>query len=201
MSWPALIASIVLTLLLVAPFQWFMGAGRATFVVRQPDAGALWGQLSFLSGIGVLAWTGLFGGLAIHAATLGALALMATSVALYEWARRTVGPQRLHVGLSGRVPAAVLEDGPYRWLRHPFYLSYLLAFGAVALALRSRTGTGVALANAALFAGMALHDEASLARSPLAPAYAAYRRRVGVLLLLPRRARAGHATPPPPSPS
>ena len=189
MSWPALIVSIVLTLLLVAPFQWFMGAGRATFVVRQPDAGALWGQLSFLSGIGVLAWTGLFGGLAIDAGTLGALALMAAAVALYEWARRTVGPQRLHVGLSGRVPGAVMEDGPYRWLRHPFYLAYLLAFGALALAMRSRPGTVDALANGGLFVGMALHDEAALARSPLADAYAAYRRRVGLLLLLPRRAR------------
>lgn len=190
MSWPALIASIVLTLLLAAPFQWFLGAGRDTFVVRQPSQGALWGQVSFLSGIAALAWTGLFGGFAIEAGTLGALALAASSVALYEWARRTVGRQRLHVGLSGRVPAQLVEGGPYRWLRHPFYLSYLIAFGAVALALRSFAGTAVALANTALFVGMALHDEASLARSPLAADYAAYRGRVGLLLLLPRRARA-----------
>ena len=189
MSWPALIASIVLTLLLAAPFQWFIGAGRDTFVMRQPSQGALWGQVSFISGIAVIAWTGLFGGLAIDTGTLAALVLAAGAVALYEWARRTVGRQRLHVGLSGRVPDALVEDGPYRWLRHPFYLSYLLAFGAAALALRSLAGSLVALANVALFAGMALHDEASLARSPLASAYAAYRRRVGLLLLLPRRTR------------
>ena len=46
----------------------------------------------------------------------------------------------------------------------------------------------VVLADVALFTGMALHDEAARARSPLAAAYAADRRRVGVLLL-PRRAR------------
>jgi steroid 5-alpha reductase family enzyme len=189
MTWPALIISIVLTLLLASPFQWFLGAGRDTFIVRQPSQGALWGQWSFLSGIAVVAWTGLFGGLAIDPGTLGALALAAASLALYEWARRTVGPQRLHVGLSGRVPAQVVEAGPYRWLRHPFYLAYLLAFAAAALALRSRAGAAVALANTGLFVAMALHDEASLARSPLAPAYAAYRRRVGLLLLFPRRAR------------
>ena len=191
MSWSALITSIVLTLLLASPFQWFMGAGRDTFVMTQPSQGALWGQVSFLSGIAALAWTGLFGGLAIDAGTLGGLALMAASVTLYEWARRSAGRQRLHIGLSGRVPDAVLEAGPYRWLRHPFYLAYMLAFGAVALVLRSRTGAIVALANVALFAGMALHDEASLARSALAAPYAAYRRRVGVLLVLPRRAREG----------
>ena len=50
--------------------------------------------------------------------------------------------------------------------------------------MRSRLGTGVALANTALFIVMALHDERTLARSPLAGAYAAYRGRVGMLLLL-----------------
>ena len=56
--------------------------------------------------------------------------------------------------------------------------------------MRSRLGIGVALANLVLFVVMALHDERGLAHSPLAADYAAYRRRVGVLLLLPRRARA-----------
>ena len=87
------------------------------------------------------------------------------------------------------MPGAVLETGPYRHLRHPFYLSYLIAFAAEALAMRSRLGTAVLAANVALFVVMALHDEATLARSPLAEAYADYRRRVGVLLMLPRRAR------------
>ncbi len=187
MSWPALITSIVLTILLASPFQWFLGAGARTFIRREPSPGAAWGQTSFLSGIMAVAWVGLFGGLSPDLGTLGALALAAAAVALYEWARRTAGEKYLPIGLSDRVPAAVLERGPYRRMRHPFYLSYLLAFAAVALALRSRLGVGVALANAALFIVMALHDERTLARSALAGDYAAYRRRVGVALLLPWR--------------
>ena len=189
MSWSALITSIVLTILLAAPFQWFIGAGKDTFIRREPSPGSAWGVASFVSGIMAIAWVGLFGGLAIDAATLGALALATASVALYEWTRRTVGAQHFYVGLTECVPAAVVEAGPYRHLRHPFYLGYLLAFAAVALAMRSRLGSAVALANWALFVVMALHDERTLARSPLAGAYAAYRRRVGVLLLLPSRAR------------
>ncbi len=189
MSWPALIASIVLTVLLAAPFQWFLGAGARTFIRREPSPGAAWGQASFLSGIAAVAWVGLFGGLALDAAVGVALLLAVASVALYEWARHTAGPQTLFIGLSGQIPAALLESGPYRWLRHPFYLSYLVAFGAVAVALHSHLGSAVALANTVLFVVMALHDEHSLARSPLADAYAAYRCRVGVLLLLPRRVR------------
>jgi protein-S-isoprenylcysteine O-methyltransferase Ste14 len=190
MSWSALITSIVLTILLASPFQWFLGAGKDTFIRREPSPGAAWGQASFASGIMAVAWVGLFGGLSLGIATIGALGLAAASVALYEWARRTVGPQRLAIGLSGQAPAAVVEAGPYRHFRHPFYLSYLLAFAAVALAMRSRLGVAVALANIVLFVVMALHDERGLARSPLAADYAAYRRRVGILLLLPRRARA-----------
>ena len=189
MSWLALIASIALTILLASPFQWFMGAGKNTFIRRETSSGSVWGEASFTSGIMAIAWVGLFGGLSLDIATAGALALASVSVALYEWTRRTVGPQHLFIGLSGQVPAAVLETGPYRHLRHPFYLSYLLAFVAMALAMRSWLGTGVLAANVVLFIAMALHDEATLARSPLAGAYAAYRRRVGVLLLLPRRAR------------
>ena len=56
-----------------------------------------------------IAWVGLFGGLAIDAATLGALALATVSVALYEWARRTVGAQHFYIGLTERVPAALVE--------------------------------------------------------------------------------------------
>ena len=185
MTWTALITSIVLTVLLASPFQWFLGAGNDTFIRRDPSPGAVWGSWSFLSGIAAIAWVGLLGGLPLDAASVSALALAVASVTLYEWARRTVGRKHLHIGLTDRVPDAVIEAGPYRDLRHPFYLSYLVAFAAVALAMRSRLGTGVLLANTALFVVMALHDERVLARSPLAGAYADYRRRVGVLLLLP----------------
>lgn len=191
MTWPALITSIVLTILLASPFQWFMGAGAKTFIRRGPSPGSAWGSASFASGIMAIAWVGLFGGLAIDAGTLAALALAlaAAAVMLDEWARRTVGARQLYIGLTDRVPGAVLETGPYRRLRHPFYLSYPLAFGAVALATRSRLGVGVWVANAGLFIAMALHDERTLANSPLAGDHAAYRRRVGFALLLPWRAR------------
>ena len=84
MSWPALLTSIVLTILLASPFHWFLGAGKDTFIRREPSPGAAWGQASFASGIMTIAWVGLFGGLSLDVATLAALALAAASVALYE---------------------------------------------------------------------------------------------------------------------
>ena len=198
MSWPALLGSVALTILLAAPFQWFMGAGKATFIRREPSPGAAWGQASFVSGIYAVAWDGLFGGLALDAWTAAALLVAASAVGLHEWARRTAGRQRLFMGFDSRASSTLLGTGPYRWLRHPIYLSYLIAFAAVGVATRSRLGCAVALANGVLFVVMALHDERMLARSPLAEAYADYRRRTGRLLLLPwhaRTAKNDRATP------
>ena len=65
--------------------------------------------------------------------------------------------------------------------------------GAVARAMRSRLGAAMLALNTLLFVAMALHDEASRARSPLADAHAAYSRRIGLLPFLPWRARPGSA--------
>jgi len=56
------------------------------------------------------------------------------SVVLYEWTRRTVVDRNFYVGLAGEVPGAVCDAGPYRYVRHPFYLSYIVAFVGVAVA-------------------------------------------------------------------
>ena len=78
---------------------------------------------------------------------------------LYEWTRRTVVDRNFYVGLSGEVPPAVCETGPYRYVRHPFYLSYMIAFFGMAVAFPSWVTAVVSLANMALFIYMAMDDE------------------------------------------
>ena len=60
---------------------------------------------------------------------------LALSVALYEWARQTIWGRRFGLGWGDHVPEALCASGPYRYIRHPIYLSYLLAFLAVLIAL------------------------------------------------------------------
>jgi protein-S-isoprenylcysteine O-methyltransferase Ste14 len=188
---PSVLLSIVLCLVLVAPFQWFTVAGAKTFKRAQlRDAGATWGQLSFLSGTVVILWTGLFHILPWERALPGALiAILAMS--LYEWTRRTVFGRSFYVGLAGEVPDEVCKSGPYRYLRHPFYVSYLLAFVGMIVALPTLIAAVVFALNVLLFVYMALDDERTLARSPLAAAYNAYKARTGIFLLLPRRGTQG----------
>jgi protein-S-isoprenylcysteine O-methyltransferase Ste14 len=185
----SVVLSFVLCLVLVAPFQWFTVVGAKTFRREQMhDAGAALGGLAFVSGTMVILATGLFHILPLEHALPGAL-LAVLSIALYEWTRRTVRGRSFYIGLAGEVSDGVCDEGPYRYLRHPFYLSYLVAFAGMAIAVPTVVAAVVFALNVVLFVYMARDDERTLARSPLAAAYGAYKARTGVLLLLPRRVR------------
>jgi protein-S-isoprenylcysteine O-methyltransferase Ste14 len=92
--------------------------------------------------------------------------------------RRTVVDRHFYVGLAGEVPPAVCDAGPYRYVRHPFYLSYVVAFVAVAVAFPSFIVSGVCQLNFGLFMYMALDDERVLLASAMAVDYECYRVRV-----------------------
>lgn len=132
----------------------FLGGAIATF------------YLAFLTPIAL--WNGL-----------AAFVLLGGSVALYEWARRTVRNRGFHIAWTGDVPDALCADGPYARIRHPLYLSYILTFLALPVAMPSPAALAVFVLGAALFAHAAISDERSLAESPLRDAYARYRQSTG----------------------
>ena len=164
------------------PFPYFMTGGANIFTVpKLRDNGATLGQISFISGMLCVLFMGLFYGLALPLALCGAI-LASCSVKLYEWSRRAVVDRHFYIGLAGEVPPAVCEAGPYRYVRHPFYLSYMVAFLGVAVAFPSPIVAGVCLINIGLFVYMAIDDERTLLGSAIAADYQAYRGRVGMLL-------------------
>jgi protein-S-isoprenylcysteine O-methyltransferase Ste14 len=179
---------LVLVLGFVALFGYFMSAGARTFGHDETDVNAaFWAQFSFLftGAIGtpllsfrqpVHLWNGV-----------AAVLLLAASLALYEWARRTVRARGFQIAWSGRVPDAVCEEGPYARVRHPVYASYLLAFLAVPVAFPRLATVAVFAVNLALYLHAARSDERSLAQSPLADEYAAYRQRTGMFVPRLRR--------------
>jgi protein-S-isoprenylcysteine O-methyltransferase Ste14 len=173
---------LALVFWMLIPFPYFMTAGANTFTVPTfLDNGAMLGELSFVSGMLCVLFMGLFHGLLLPPALCGAV-LALGSVTLYEWTRRTVVDRNFYVGLAGQVPPAVCEIGPYRYVRHPFYLSYMVAFMGVALAFPSMIVAGVCLINVGLFVYMALDDERVLLASPLDADYRSYKIRVGMFL-------------------
>jgi protein-S-isoprenylcysteine O-methyltransferase Ste14 len=171
------------------PFPYFMSAGANIFTVpKLRDNGAMLGQLSFISGMLCVLFMGLFYGLLVPAALCGAI-LALGAVMFYEWSRRTVVDRNFFVALADEVPPAVCDSGPYRYVRHPFYLSYMLAFVAVAVAFPSLIVSGVCVLNIGLFVYMAFDDERVLLQSPLALAYKDYQMRAGMFVPKLRRDR------------
>ncbi len=178
------IPQAVYLFLLGGVFLHFLIAGGKTFHVANPDLepGAWISQLLFVFGGTVATW---FVGLRhpIHLLN-GIIAgvMMTGSVALYEWARHTIRGRRFGIALDERVPEAVCEEGPYRFVRHPIYLGYVLAYLAVLAAIPHWLTAAIFLISAALFAYSAFDDERKLAASALAADYAAYRERTGMFL-------------------
>jgi len=66
------------------------------------------------------------------AAAPGLLALEAAGGFLGVWAVLTMRIDRVHVAPDVRPGAELVSHGPYRWIRHPMYLSLLLVGLALA---------------------------------------------------------------------
>jgi protein-S-isoprenylcysteine O-methyltransferase Ste14 len=88
-------------------------------------------------------------------------------------------------------PRFVHASGPYRYVRHPFYASYLLAYGATALLLPGLTTLGLLGAMTVYYAWAAAREERKFAASGVAAEYQDYRRRTG--RFVPRRRAAQQA--------
>jgi protein-S-isoprenylcysteine O-methyltransferase Ste14 len=176
------VGQLILLFFLGGVFLHFLLAAARTFTRSglSDERGASYAELSFVFGGTVTVWfLGLYQ--PIHPANgIIATVVLLASISLYEWARHTIWLRRFHVGWSGFVPEELCDAGPYRFVRHPIYASYLLAFLAAAIALpHLLTGTILA-ANVLLLVHGARDDERSIAASPLAGKYAAYRKRTGM---------------------
>jgi protein-S-isoprenylcysteine O-methyltransferase Ste14 len=124
---------------------------------------------------------GLYYGLVLPLVLCGCFFALC-SVMLYEWSRRTVVDRNFYIALAGEVPPAVCDVGPYRYVRHPFNLSYMVAFVGVAVAFPSLIVAGVCALNIGLFVHMAIDDERVLLASTIGADYRTYKERVGMFL-------------------
>jgi protein-S-isoprenylcysteine O-methyltransferase Ste14 len=156
----------------------FLWAGGRTFVVKPMEVGTAIAQASFVGGALVVTLTGTYHRINPYLGAAATVTLLC-SLALYEWARRTVRGRRFRVAFNGEVPDSVCENGPYRYIRHPFYLSYMLTFAAAAIALPTIPTSALLVANVAVFVCAAVSDERAIAHSKIGSDYAAYRARVG----------------------
>lgn len=164
------------------PFGSFVWGMVRSF--RQPAGKTAEAALVSLTGAGCLAW---------HAATLASCSpswwqglsgflMYAGATTLFWSAVNACGAQPFTAIGQPDEPKRLVQHGPYRHIRHPFYTSYMIAW----------TAGWVTSGNAWLLVSVACmgvayvrgvrQEEAKFARSALACAYAAYRRRAGMFL-------------------
>ena len=66
-----------------------------------------------------------------------AIGLFGYAFYILFWAVRANSQRRLSFAFSREVPAQINRDGPYGFIRHPFYPSYCAAWIATGLAARN----------------------------------------------------------------
>ena len=111
-----------------------------------------------------------------------ALTLLITAQALFWSAVRAHGKNRPSGAFALDPPTTVTVRGPYRFVRHPFYLAYVLGFAAGAVLTEALWALTVPVWMSFVYAVAARQEEELILGSSLATAYREYMERVGGLL-------------------
>lgn len=138
----------------------------------------------------ILTPTGTFGTLltyykqaSFHGFPRLGLMLYAMSLVLFWWAIVTTHAKReLSIAFSSDLPCSLIETGPYRWVRHPFYASYLLFWLAGFVITGAWWLAVILIVMMCLYCQAAATEENKFARSALAKEYAAYTARTWMFI-------------------
>lgn len=112
---------------------------------------------------------------------------LAAGVALLEWSRRSI--EGLFFSFIGNrdTPHFVFQEGPYFYVRHPFYTSYLLMQLAVVIMVPNIVTFATIIVTFVLLWQTAAFEERKFDVSSLAVEYRAYASRTGRLFPRIRR--------------
>lgn len=118
-------------------------------------------------------------------AQLAGILIELGSLVLFWAAIRASRAARLRFAFDDHPPHSLVTMGPYNYVRHPFYTSYLLFWIGWAMATWSLWSILPLIIITILYVKAAKFEERLFATTPLAEDYAAYRERAG--LFWPRR--------------
>lgn len=116
--------------------------------------------------------------------------LFALGLALTVWGKVTLGPNFV-AGSALKVEHALVAEGPYAWIRHPIYAGMLImcATTGVLSGMWLVLALGAGLAPACY--GLRIWLDERLLQTGFGPTYAAYARRVPMLVPRVRSAKQG----------
>jgi protein-S-isoprenylcysteine O-methyltransferase Ste14 len=112
---------------------------------------------------------------------IAALGFFMASNALFFWTVATTRSQRPRLAFDPEPPGFLLQVGPYRYIRHPFYASYLLFWLGCAVATLHPLGFAILIVMIAYVLVAAFREERSFDGTPFAADYRRYRQTAGLL--------------------
>lgn len=112
-------------------------------------------------------------------AQLVGIGLMAASYGLFWAAIQASRSATLLLAFDPGNPQSFVSTGPYRYVRHPFYVSYTIFWGGWAIASWSIWALLPLVFMVGLYVGAARDEERKFALTGMATAYQDYRRRTG----------------------
>lgn len=108
--------------------------------------------------------------------------LCLASLALFVWTVRTTRTAGFALAFSGAQPPTVLMSGPFRYVRHPFYASYLVFWLATCIATMSSLSWTGFIALVTCYVMAAREEERIMSCGRLAAEYRRYVSRTGMFL-------------------
>lgn len=170
MSHPAYATITVLAISGVC-FGSFAWAIKTHFVMseRMPSGMLVISVASFL-GMGTFLVTGIL----FPNTSWIPLPILLTSLGIFIWAVLETRKDRLTVAFSEDRPGHLITRGPYRFVRHPFYLSYMLFWLAGAMATSSLLPWLVFVLMAGIYVFAARTEERKFCVSELQDEYREY---------------------------
>lgn len=108
--------------------------------------------------------------------------VFATSLALFWWTVSTTRRQPLTLAFTPDVPVHLQTTGPYAYVRHPFYLAYVLFWIGAAVAANERLAWIMPVVMTISYVAAARREESKFEASPLASDYRVYQLQTGMLV-------------------
>lgn len=104
------------------------------------------------------------------------------------WSAYVVNKRRpLTLAFSNDLPVHLVQRGPYKFIRHPFYCSYLISYLACVIATGNALYLVIFLVMLGVYIAAAKREEAKFETSLLASEYLKYKNRTG--FFVPRLSR------------
>jgi len=164
----------------VALFAAISGAVKLHFAYQAMPKGMLFISVVSAGGavaFAVLLW--LYPQSTTH--LLLALGLFALSGTLFVGTLFVTHSLKQKVAFDPDSPTTLVQAGPYKYIRHPFYLSYILFWLGCAVATMHPISLAVLVILAFTYTYAALREEHAFGNSDYAKAYAIYRNSAGFL--------------------